>query len=141
PSPLLLDAARLPGGPWTATRTATTTWAGLEEALVPCGQRVIAPDKSQVRLRVFESPTGTSISELVIADTDPTQTFKRFYAECTTVGPVESKPGPNHVAHHNSKIEIATFTANHLIVISGPNTTKDLPKIADAARTQASQAE
>lgn len=140
PPQVLLDAAQVPGGPWKIDRTGTVRWADLEEALVPCGQRVIAPDEAQVRFRIFESPAGAWVSEIVVSGVDTMQTFKRFYAECLAVGDVSSEPGPRHVAHLENKVEIAAFTADHLIVTSGPVAAEDLNQIADAAKTQVAQA-
>jgi hypothetical protein len=142
PSPpeILLDPAQVPaGGPWTAARTGDGRWADLEKALVPCGRRVIAPGESEVRFRVFQSAGGVSISELVVSGVDATQVFKRFYAECGAVGEITGEPGPRNVAVHDGKAVIAGFTGDHLIVVSGPATLKELRQIADAATTQVAQ--
>ncbi|GAA0411871.1 hypothetical protein Acor_15840 [Acrocarpospora corrugata] len=137
PTPrVLLEAAQLPGGPWTVTKDGAAPWAGLEAALVPCGQRVIAPDESPARFRVFESAAGVSITEVVVSGVDGMQAFKRFYAECGTVGKVEGAPGPTNIVTSDDKTEIAGFTDDHLIVVSGPPGSEGLGQIAATAREQ-----
>ncbi|MEO3808045.1 hypothetical protein ABGB17_03490 [Sphaerisporangium sp. B11E5] len=139
PSPpqVLLNPSQLPGGPWETASTGTARWPDLEQHLVPCGRRVIAPADAEVHYRVFRSD-DTKVVELAVSGLDPTQAFKRFYAECGAVGDVDSEPGPHHVATHDGKTEIATFTDTHLIVISGTAPAETLNKIAATARTQAS---
>ncbi|WP_030455385.1 hypothetical protein [Herbidospora cretacea] len=138
PPQVLLDAAQLPGGPWTAGTTGDTRWADLDAALVPCGKRTIAPADARVRFRVFEAAGGASVSEVVVSGTDAVQTFKRFYAECSSAGKVESRPGPANVVVRGDTTEIAVFTEDHLIVVSGSG--DDLAAIGDAARAQAAKA-
>ncbi|WP_061298080.1 hypothetical protein [Herbidospora cretacea] len=135
---VLLDAAQLPGGPWTAGASGDTRWADLDEAMVPCGKRDIAPAEARVRFRVFEAAGGASVSELVVSGTDVFQTFKRFYAECSSTGKVESRPGPANLVRRGDTTEVAVFTEDHLIVVSG--TGADAGAIADAARAQAAKA-
>lgn len=138
PPQVLLDAAQLPGGPWTAGTTGDIRWADLDEALVPCGRRSIAPADARVRFRVFSTAGGASVSEVVVSGTDAVQTFKRFYAECSSAGTVESRPGPANVVDRGGMTEIAVFTDDHLVVVRG--TGDDLPAIADTAREQAAKA-
>ncbi|MEU8377696.1 hypothetical protein [Streptosporangium sp. NPDC048865] len=137
---VLLDASQLPGGPWTAGRSGDVRWADLDEALVPCGKRIIAPGDARVRFRVFASAGGATVSELVISGTDTFQTFKRFYAECSSAGKVEGRPGPANVVLRGDTTEIAVFTDDHLVVVSGPTARDDLRAIADTAREQAARA-
>nr|WP_062343107.1 hypothetical protein [Herbidospora sakaeratensis] len=138
PPQVLLDAAQLPGGPWTSGATGDTRWADLDEALVPCGKRGIAPADARVRFRVFASEGGGSVSEVVVSGTDVFQTFKRFYAECSSAGKVESRPGPATEVTRDGTTEIAVFTDDHLVVVSGPG--DDLAAIGEAAREQAAKA-
>ncbi|WP_440103134.1 hypothetical protein [Streptosporangium sp. H16] len=137
---VLLDASQLPGGPWTAERTGEVRWADLDRALVPCGKRVIAPGEARVRFRVFASADGVSVSELVVSGIETVQAFKRFYAECGSVGKVEGRPGPTNVVRRGDTTEIANFTDDHLVVVNGPSAMDDLGAIADAARDQAAKA-
>ncbi|MGS2641287.1 hypothetical protein [Streptosporangium sp. LJ11] len=137
---VLLDASQLPGGPWTAERTGEVRWADLDRALVPCGKRVIAPGEARVRFRVFTSADGVSVSELVVSGIETVQAFKRFYAECGSVGKVEGRPGPTNVVRRGDTTEIANFTDDHLVVVNGPSAMDDLGTIADAARDQAAKA-
>ncbi|MFF3440601.1 hypothetical protein [Streptosporangium sp. NPDC002721] len=137
---VLLDASQLPGGPWTAERTGDVRWADLDEALVPCGKRLIAPETARVRFRVFASADGVSISEIVVSGTDTTQTFKRFYAECSSAGKVEGRPGPANVVLRGDTTEVAVFTDDHLVVVNGPTAGDDLGAIAATARDQAAKA-
>ncbi|WP_062357530.1 hypothetical protein [Herbidospora yilanensis] len=132
---VLLDASQLPGGPWTNGPTGDTRWADLEEALVPCGRRSIAPGDARVRFRVFESAGGASVSEVVVSGTDVVQTFKRFYAECSSAGKVEARPGPANVVERGGTTDVAVFTDDHLVVVSGSG--DDLAAIGEAAREQA----
>ncbi|WP_157519708.1 hypothetical protein [Herbidospora daliensis] len=138
PPQVLLDAAQLPGGPWTADSTGDTRWADLDEALVPCGKRAIAPDDARVRFRVFSSAGGASVSEVVVSGTDVFQTFKRFYAECSSAGKVESRPGPSNVVTRGGTTDVAVFTEDHLVVVSGSG--DHLTAIGEAAREQAAKA-
>ncbi|WP_440063533.1 hypothetical protein [Streptosporangium sp. OZ121] len=137
---VLLDASQLPGGPWTAERTGEVRWADLDRALVPCGKRVIVPGEARVRFRVFASADGVSVSELVVSGIETVQAFKRFYAECGSVGKVEGRPGPTNVVRRGDTTEIANFTDDHLVVVNGPSAMDDLGAIADAARDQAAKA-
>ncbi|GAA1521486.1 hypothetical protein GCM10009677_63130 [Sphaerisporangium rubeum] len=139
PAEVLLDPAKVPGGPWRATVTDSVRWSALDEAFIPCGKRVIAPEQATVRLRLFTSAGGASLHELVVSGVDPVQAFKRFYAECGAVGKVSSEPGPQHVARHDGKVEIASYTERFLVVVSAPDTIEDLSAVADAATAQASE--
>lgn len=138
PAEVLLDPAEIPGGPWRATVTDSVRWSALDDAFIPCGKRVIAPEQAKVRLRLFTAADGASLHELVVSGLDPVQAFKRFYAECGAVGKVSGEPGPQHVARHDGTVEIASYTEKFLVVVSAPDTVKDLSAVADAATAQAS---
>ncbi|MDP4504819.1 hypothetical protein [Nonomuraea turcica] len=133
PPDVLLDPGRLPGG-WSEVRTSEGTWADLEDDLVPCGQEKIVSGDSDVRVRVFRSSGGASVSQLVVSGVDGMDTFKRFYAECGTVRDVESAPGPRYEARHAGELEIAVFGGNRFAVVSGPESVGELPEIAEIAR-------
>jgi hypothetical protein len=131
------DVLLVPGqltGSWTEAKTGEGRWADLEDDLVPCSRRAIAPGHAPVRFRVFRSADGASVSQLVVSEVDGMQSFKRFYDECTVVGKVESEIGPSHAARHADELEIAAFTADRLVVVSGPAARDDLGRIADIAR-------
>ncbi|TMR93521.1 hypothetical protein [Nonomuraea basaltis] len=134
PSPdVLLEPGQLTGS-WTEAKTGDGSWASLEDDLVPCSRRAIAPGHAPVRFRVFRAADGASVSQLVVSEVDGMDSFKRFYAECLAVGEVESKTGPSHVARYAEELEIAAFTEDRLMVISGPVSRDDLRRIADIAR-------
>jgi hypothetical protein len=137
PTPSSPDVLLEPGqltGSWTEAKTGDGSWADLDDDLVPCSRRAIAPGHAPVRFRVFRSADGASVSQLVVSKVDGMNSFKRFYDECAMVGEVESEPGPSHVARHADELEIAAFTEDRLMVVSGPVSQGDLRRIADLAR-------
>ncbi|MFI7443364.1 hypothetical protein [Nonomuraea indica] len=133
-SPLLEPDQLKDGRTWTVTATSHGTWGELDENLVPCGRRIIAPSEAATRWRTFTATDGTTVSQVVVSGVDAMNSFKAFYAECGAVGGVDSVPGPRNVARHDGEVEVAAMSKDRFVVIGGTASDTELRQFAETAR-------
>lgn len=134
-SPLLEPGQLKDGRTWTVAATSHGTWRELDESLVPCGNRVIAPMEAATRWRSFTATDGTTVTQVVVSGVDAMDAFKAFYAECGAVGSVDSVTGPKNIARHDGEVEVAAMSKDRFIVIGGTASDTQLQLFAETART------
>ncbi|GAA2207160.1 hypothetical protein GCM10009850_026180 [Nonomuraea monospora] len=136
PPALLLEPGQLKDGrAWTVTATSQGTWRDLDEDLVPCGKRVIAPAEAVTRWRTFKASDGAMVTQVVVSGVEAMDSFKFFYAECGEVGDIESTVGPKNVARHDGEVEVATVSKDRFVVLGGTVPDAQLTLFAETART------
>jgi hypothetical protein len=136
PPSLLLEPGQLKDGrTWTVAGTSRGTWGDLDESLVPCGKRIIAPMEADTRWRSFTSADGITVTQVVVSGVDAMDAFKSFYAECGAAGSVDSVAGPKNVARHDGEVEVAAMSKDRFIVLGGTASDAQLQLFAETART------